>query len=33
VRAQIAAARRAGSKGFLLWNPNGIYTQEALSGT
>jgi hypothetical protein len=33
VRAQIAASRRAGSKGFLLWNPNGIYTQEVLSGT
>jgi hypothetical protein len=33
VRAQIAAARRAGSKGFLLWNPSGIYTQEVLSGT
>jgi hypothetical protein len=33
VRAQIAAARRAGSKGFLLWNPSGIYTQEVLNGT
>jgi hypothetical protein len=33
VRAQIAAARRAGSKGFLLWNPSGIYTQEVLRGT
>jgi hypothetical protein len=33
VRAQIAAARRAGSKGFLLWNPRGIYTQEVLNGT
>ena len=33
VRAQIAAARQAGSKGFLLWNPSGIYTQEVLEGT
>jgi hypothetical protein len=33
VRAQIQAARRAGSKGFLLWNPSGIYTQEVLRGT
>jgi hypothetical protein len=33
VRAQIRAARRAGSKGFLLWNPSGIYTQEVLRGT
>jgi hypothetical protein len=33
VRAQISAARRAGSKGFLLWNPSGIYTQEVLNGT
>jgi hypothetical protein len=33
VRAQIEAARRAGSKGFLLWNPSGVYTQEVLRGT
>jgi hypothetical protein len=33
VRAQIEAARRAGTKGFLLWNPSGIYTQEVLRGT
>jgi hypothetical protein len=33
VKAQIQAARRLGTKGFLLWNPSGIYTQEALRGT
>jgi hypothetical protein len=33
VRAQIQAARRAGSKGFLLWNPSGVYTKEVLRGT
>jgi hypothetical protein len=33
VRAQIAAARQAGSRGFLLWNPSGVYTQEMLRGT
>jgi hypothetical protein len=33
VRAQIAAARRFGVKGFLLWNPSGVYTQEVLRGT
>jgi hypothetical protein len=31
VQAQIDAARRAGSKGFLLWNPEGLYTNEALA--
>jgi hypothetical protein len=30
VRAQIAAARRQGTKGFLLWNPLGEYTEGAL---
>jgi hypothetical protein len=30
VRAQIEAARAYKSKGFLLWNPSGIYTQEVL---
>jgi hypothetical protein len=30
VRAQITAARRQGSKGFLLWNPLGEYTEGAL---
>jgi hypothetical protein len=30
VRAQIAAARRFHTKGFLLWNPNGVYTEELL---
>jgi hypothetical protein len=33
VRAQIAAARLARTRGFLLWNPNGIYTQDVLRGT
>jgi hypothetical protein len=28
---QIAAARRQHAAGFMLWNPEGIYTQEALS--
>jgi hypothetical protein len=30
VQAQIDAARRARTKGFLLWNPEGVYTQQAL---
>ncbi len=30
VQAQIDAARRANAKGFLLWNPEGIYTTEVL---
>ncbi|MGH2922225.1 MAG: putative glycoside hydrolase, partial [Gaiellaceae bacterium] len=30
VQAQIQAARDYRAKGFLLWNPSGIYTQEAL---
>jgi hypothetical protein len=30
VKAQIDAARRTGAKGFLLWNPNGVYTEELL---
>jgi hypothetical protein len=30
VQAQIAAARRAKTRGFLLWNPEGVYTQEVL---
>jgi hypothetical protein len=30
VRAQITAARRQGTKGFLLWNPSGVYTEEML---
>jgi hypothetical protein len=30
VQAQIDAARRAHSKGFLLWNPEGVYTQQVL---
>jgi hypothetical protein len=32
VAAQIQAARDAKSKGFLLWNPAGVYTRGALSG-
>jgi hypothetical protein len=31
VRAQIDAARLQGAKGFLLWNPEGRYTLEALA--
>jgi hypothetical protein len=30
VQAQIDAARRRHAKGFLLWNPNGVYTEELL---
>jgi hypothetical protein len=30
VQAQIDAARRTGAKGFLLWNPRGVYTEELL---
>jgi hypothetical protein len=32
VRAQIQAARDLRSKGFLLWNPSGVYTASALGG-
>jgi hypothetical protein len=31
VRAQIQSARLAGAKGFMLWNPEGLYTNGALS--
>lgn len=31
VRAQIDAARLQGAKGFLLWNPEGTYTVQALA--
>jgi hypothetical protein len=31
VRAQIDAARLAGAKGFMLWNPEGLYTEDALA--
>jgi hypothetical protein len=31
VRAQIDAARVAGAKGYMLWNPEGVYTSGALS--
>jgi hypothetical protein len=30
VAAQIAAARRAQTRGFLLWNPEGVYTEQVL---
>ena len=30
VRAQIDAARRAQTRGFLLWNPEGVYTEQVL---
>ena len=30
VRAQIEAARSHQTRGFLLWNPSGVYTQEVL---
>jgi hypothetical protein len=30
VQAQVEAARRAGTAGFLLWNPEGLYTAKAL---
>ena len=31
LRAQVAAARSVDSRGFLLWNPVGLYTADALS--
>ena len=31
VRAQVEAARLQGAKGFLLWNPEGVYTASALA--
>ena len=31
VRAQIQAARLAGTKGYMLWNPEGVYTDGALT--
>ena len=33
VTDQIAAARRQHAGGFLLWNPEGLYTQDALSAS
>src|SRR5205807_3134794 len=30
VTDQIAAARRQHAAGFMLWNPEGVYTQDAL---
>jgi hypothetical protein len=30
VQAQITAARRARARGFLLWNPEGVYTEQVL---
>ncbi len=32
VTDQIAAARRQHARGFMLWNPEGVYTRDALSG-
>jgi hypothetical protein len=32
VREQIQAARDAGAEGFMLWNPDGVYTRRALAG-
>jgi hypothetical protein len=32
VRLQILAARDASAEGFLLWNPAGVYTADALAG-
>ena len=31
VQAQIDAARSLGTNGFLLWNPLGVYTTQALN--
>jgi hypothetical protein len=33
VRAQILAARDANARGFLLWNPEGVYKKAALKGS
>ena len=33
VRAQIEAARSLDTRGFLLWNPEGVYTSGVLSGS
>jgi hypothetical protein len=32
VQAQVDSARRAGAKGFMLWNANGVYTDQVLEG-
>jgi hypothetical protein len=32
VTDQIAATRRQNARGFMLWNPEGVYTREALDG-
>jgi hypothetical protein len=32
VADEVAAARRQHTAGFMLWNPEGVYTREALSG-
>jgi hypothetical protein len=32
VTDEIAATRRQHTRGFMLWNPEGLYTREALSG-
>src|SRR5712691_4920758 len=33
VRAQIDAARSLGTNGYMLWNPLGVYTTQALAGS
>jgi hypothetical protein len=33
LQAQVDAARSADTRGFLLWNPLGLYTPHALSGS
>jgi hypothetical protein len=32
VTDQIAAARRQHARGYMLWNPEGVYTRDALAG-
>ena len=32
VTDQIAAARRQHARGYMLWNPEGVYTRDALDG-
>ena len=32
VSDEVAATRRQHMRGFMLWNPEGLYTREALSG-
>jgi hypothetical protein len=32
VTDQIAATRRQHARGYMLWNPEGVYTRDALAG-